>query len=312
MITPTPPQAKVLAAIQQHSVAIAACMTEAAQLQKRHGQRPPSSWYDTFHHHATRREASADAANAAGIPSEWIAHVRERGERGVRWNPDLYLRAPGPVDWDRVLGGLDADVRRLREWTALSAAHQRFGARTDSGGLGEDLDRNVRILYARTVGVSNLLGLTEEQGQQLWGGAQDWVAAAVEPLTDATSERLAQRSRQVTRASLAAYTEQVAALVGAGISTTRAAALPALDDLTPRIAAVLPQPQPSLFLAPGVGTDIDNAVGVANLTYDAAPMSDSSVGTPLFSDPPDIEPWSGNLEFDNRPPAPPIWQGIER
>ncbi|WP_327116514.1 hypothetical protein OHB12_04800 [Nocardia sp. NBC_01730] len=285
---------------------VSTLLAEATRHQQHSGQRPLPTWYEVFHSRATLREALTNAAVAGGVPRAWVDHVRERGERAVTWNPDLYLRTPEPRDWEQILTGLDTDVQRLREWTALSTAYGKFGAATQSG-IGSDLDRNVRALRARTAGVANLLGLTSDQGQQLWGSEQDWVDAGVSMLDSIPVEGSAQRWRQVARTDIDAYALQATALAEAGITIGTAAALVSAEALGPGIGAALTAPQPLFQSATPTGDEIETAIDAANPTFRA----DAEIALPTFSDAADTDPWSGDLAPTDIAAEPPVWQAAE-
>ncbi|WP_067837306.1 hypothetical protein [Nocardia lijiangensis] len=287
MRAPTRAQVKVLKSLQNQSVTVSGMLATATEHQQRTGQPPSRAWYADYHDHAVAREALTEAALAGGVPRAWIDHVRERGARGISWRADLYLRAPEPVDWDRVLGGLDNDVLRLREWTALDAAHPQPGHTHPTG-----LDHNLHALHTRITGVANLLGLTTEQGQQLWGSDQEWVQASVAMLDGVPAEAVAQRWQQAARTVTSGYTLQARTLAEAGIPTDTAAALPQLDDLTPRIAATVKPPQPLFRSALSVDEEIEAAVDAANLTYDPDLDVENAAAIPIFSDPEGADPWT--------------------
>ncbi|WP_068056360.1 hypothetical protein [Nocardia xishanensis] len=286
MKEPTRAQVKVLESVQNQSVHLRALHATAAEHQQRTGQRPPPAWYTEFHHHAVAREALSEAALAAAVPRAWIDHVRERGERGIKWHPDLYLRAPEPIEWDRVLDGLDRDVQRLREWTALDAAHHPGAAG------GTELDANLRALHTRTVGVANLFGLTSGQGRQLWGTTQDWVQASVAMLDGVPAEGIAQRWQQALRTDTSSYARQATALAEAGIPIDTAAALPRLENLRARVGASVQPPQPLFRPALTAAEQIEAAVDAANLTYSPEFDIESAAAPPVFSDPDGADPWT--------------------
>ncbi|MBF6339760.1 hypothetical protein IU450_28295 [Nocardia abscessus] len=300
MRAPTRAQVKVLKSLQNQTLFLNRMVATATERQQRTGQRPPQSWYEDFHRRAILREELTTAAHAGGVPRAWIDHVGERGARGIHWRADLYLRAPEPRDWDRILGGLDADVQRLREWTALDAAYRQINPATETG-VATDFDRNLRALRTRTAGVANLLGLTAEQGQQLWGTTSDWVQAGHTTLDGVPAERLVQRWQAVAHTDSSAYALQATALAAAGITIDTAAALPDHEDLAPGISAALTLPQP-LFRSAATGADIDTAISAANLT--SSPDIDPLLGPAEFSDAPTVDDSSYDTaaDLDLRPP----------
>ncbi|MFF0532897.1 hypothetical protein ACFYT3_31565 [Nocardia amikacinitolerans] len=287
MRSPTRAQVKVLKAVQNQSVNLSALHAAASEHQQQTGQRPPPAWFAEFHNHSVAREALTEAALAAAVPRAWLDHVRDRGARGIAWRADLYLRAPEPIEWDQVLGGLDRDVARLRAWTALDAAYPRAG-----DGDGVRLEAHLRALHTRTAGVMNLLGLTAEQGQQLWGTDHDWVQASVAMLDGVTAEGVAQRWHIAVHTDINGYALQAAALAEAGIAIDTAAALPPLAELRAGIGAAVAPPQP-LFRSPAAaGHDVEAAVDAANLTYSPELDHETASAPPVFSDPQGADPWT--------------------
>jgi hypothetical protein len=306
-MTPTRTQVQVLKSLQNQSVGIATMLAEATRHQQQSGQRPPPSWYEDFHNRAIGREELTNVALAAAVPRAWVDHVRERGDRPVPWNPDLYLRGPEPLNWDEILGGLDTQVQRLREWTALAAAYGPIAAQAqDRASAG--FERNLQVLRARTAGVANLLGVNAEQGHQLWGTEGDWVAAGVAILDGVPVEGLAQRWRQAARTDTNAYALQARALAEAGIAIAidTTVALPSHEALEPAISAALTPPTPLFMPAATSGADIEAAIGAANLTYRAD--AETVMGPPTFSDAAGIEPWGSEPALTDIPAAPPVWQ----
>ncbi|MGV9822957.1 hypothetical protein [Nocardia xishanensis] len=301
MRAPTRAQVKVLKALQNQSVLVGAMLATATEHQQQTGQRPPRSWYAEFHDRAVARDALAEAAFAGGVPREWIDHVRERGGRGVGWRAELYLRTPEPVDWDRVLTHLNADVQRLREWTALHASGRPDGA-GNPPGLATGMARNLHVLWARTTGVANLLGLTASHGRELWGSIEDWVAESAATLDGLPAEGVAQRWQQAARTDTTSYALQATALTEAGIATGTSPAMPSHADIAAPTRAVLTVAQPLFRAAPGA--DIEATIEAASLTYDSEPDTTSAV----FSDPAATHAWSPELVEATEIVMAPQWQ----
>ncbi|MFI6779214.1 hypothetical protein [Nocardia sp. NPDC050412] len=308
MITPTRPQARVLWSLQNESVAVATMLAEATQHQQHSGQRPPPSWFEVFHHCATLREALSDVALSCGVPRAPVDHIRECGDRAVRWSPDLYLRTVEPLYWDEILGGLDTQVQRLCDWTALAAACSRIAARTEDAASAR-LDHNLRRLRARTAGVANLLGVDAEQVHQLWGTEGDWVAAGVAMLDAVAVEGLAQRWHQVARTDSGTDALQARGLAEAGIAIDTAVALPSRETLEPAISAALTPTTPLFRPAATPGAAIDTAVDAANPTNSAD--VETVMAAPIFSDSAGTDTWSSDLASSDIPAVAPMWQEDE-
>ncbi|MFC8529184.1 hypothetical protein [Nocardia sp. NPDC057227] len=238
MSGPTESQSRVLVALHRMSRTLTELSNDAAAQQAATGKRPERSWYEYFHHYAIDREALTEAAHAAAIPKTWTDHVRGRGVRGLAWVPGKRLPAPEPIDWDRVLGDLDTDIRRLQELAGLAADYQVHPS-AGSARLSTAVDIHLRIMRARTTGIANVLGLTSDQGHEIWGADQDWIHVAASHVADLTVIDRDARARELVRVDTTTYTTQNNTLHGAGISLTRTPALPDLDTLIPAITAAL-------------------------------------------------------------------------
>lgn len=280
MRIPTAAQLKVLKALQNQSVEVSAMLAEATLGQQRTGQSPPQSWYEEFHHRSVLREELTNAAHASGLPRAWTSHVRDRGDRGVRYRADLYLRTPEPIEWDRILTDLDADVQRIRGWAALDVAYQSSRAESDTAGMS----RNLHTLRSRTAGVANLLGLTAEQGHRLWGTVDDWAQVSAESFEGVALEGIAQRWHHAARTDTTSYGLQATALARAGIRTDSAAALSSPTEFRDRIAAAFTAPQLLFRAAGNTGNDIEAAIGATNLSYNLDHPNAADTDAPLFSD----------------------------
>ncbi|MFX0574666.1 hypothetical protein [Nocardia nepalensis] len=314
MIAPTRAQVKVLKTLQNQTVFLNAMVAEATQAQQQSGQRPPPSWFEDYHHRAVVREELTNAAHAGGVPRAWIDHVRERGDRGLTWRADLYLRTPAALDWDPILGTLTTDAQRLCEWSALEVAYGPIGPATDPG-VAFDFDRNLAALRARTAGIANLLGLTAEQGHELWGATSDWAQAGVAMLDGVPVDGLVQRWRAAAHTDIGAYGLQAAALASAGITIDSAAALPPPEELASAIGAMYVPPHTLFRSAATTGHDINAAIGAANLTYSADAAGRTGIEPAVFSDAASADPWFSDTTADIDIPAPeflPPVQEIER
>ncbi|WP_109527698.1 hypothetical protein [Nocardia aurea] len=278
MIEPTQRQAAVLQALQNHTVAVTELLTQATKFDG----PAPQSWLVDYHHHAVARADLAAAAAAGGVPPVWIEHVQARGERGIAYRPEMYLREPDPTDWDRVLGDLTTDVARLREWAGLDVAHRDLVPDSRAAALRT----NIEALRMRTAGVANLLGLDAEEGELLWGDTTVWAQEAAATLAEVPAEQITHRWRAAAEVDTRAYAGQATALSMVGIAVDTAAALPPAEELYEAISAELDPVQP-LFVA-ARGTD---AVGIEAVVAAALPQDpDTAVA---FSHLPEPEQASG-------------------
>ncbi|MET7772073.1 hypothetical protein [Nocardia sp. NPDC005366] len=299
MITPTRAQTRVLKAIQNSSRALAALLTEAAGFDG----APPPQWFGAYQHHAIARENLIAAATAGAVPAAWLDQARARGERGIGWRADLYLTAPGPTDWDRVLRDLSEDVARIREWEALDAAHQQLHHGPDT--TSASLRTNVTALSMRTTGVANLLGLTADQATGLWGELDDLAAAGAAGLDGVAAEQIRHRWHTAADTDTSGWAGQAATLATAGVDIEASPALPAAQALRTAIASAL-APVHALFLAardPEFGAALDAAIPdidqqssslevlFSNAPVPDEPFSGANAGTvPVFQSA-QVRPW---------------------
>jgi hypothetical protein len=310
--TPTRAQARVLKALQNQTKSLNTMVANATRRQQHSGQHPPQSWFEDYHGRAILREELINAAHAGGVPGAWIEHVRERGERGIGWRPELYLRAPDAVDWDSILAALTADVQRLCHWSVLEVAYHQISPATDIE-INTYFDRNLRNLRERTTGIANLLGLTAEQGQQLWGTTPDWAQAGSALLDGVPAEGLLQRWHAAAHTDTGVYALQAIALAAAGITTESAAALPPHPQLVAAIDARFVAPQQLFRSAAITGESIDTAINAANLTNstEAETETETLIEATLFSHAPSADPLSFDTTIDREISAPEFLSPVE-
>ncbi|MCC3328265.1 hypothetical protein [Nocardia abscessus] len=298
MRAPTRPQAAVLKALQNQTVFLNRMVATATERQHKSGRTPPQSWYEDYQGRALLREALINAAYAGGVPRVWIEHVRERAERGTHWRADLYLRDPEPTDWDRILGDLYADVQRLGEWTALHTASEQIAPSSDTSAVAE-VEGNLRALRYRASGVANLLGLTREEGNDLWGDAGEWAHAAIASVDGVPAEQVMQRWQQIARADTRSYALQATALNNAGIPIDTAAALCTHAELVTAITKGLTLPPPQFRSASPTGADIDAAVDAAIPTGTVAHDTEADRATAVFSHAASTQAWVNDPTTDH-------------
>ncbi|WP_216916749.1 hypothetical protein [Nocardia noduli] len=257
MIEPTQRQVAVLEALQNHTVAVTELLAQAAEFDG----PAPQSWLVDYHHHAVARADLAAAAAAGGVPPVWIDHVQARGERGIAYRPEMYLREPDPTDWDRVLGDLTTEVARLREWAGLDVAHRDLAPDSRAAALRT----NIEALRMRTAGVANLLGLDTEEGELLWGDTTAWAQEAAATLAEVPAEQITHRWRAAAEIDTRAHAGQATALSMVGIAVDTAAALPPAEQLYEAISAELDPVAPLFVSARGAddASGIDAAVAAA-------------------------------------------------
>ncbi|VFA96282.1 hypothetical protein [Nocardia cyriacigeorgica] len=299
-IAPTRIQARLLQVLQNETVAATEALRTADEHYRRTGARPGQAWFDDHEQRMLLRHALEGAAHAAGIPQAWLDHVRERGDRGVRWRADLSLREPEQPDWDTVLGDLVADVARIRDWSALAALHPHTPDTAEADPRTR-LARNLNALVTRTAGVVNLLGIDDTIAADLWGTHADLVDTGARQLTGIDATELQRRLHVAASSDTSTYLLQAQVLEVTRIPTNTAPGLPPPLQLGTDILTALgtdaPQPAPHTTPTADLGntagpperrpeSPIFRAAIHSDTTELASPSSSGPAGVPPFSDAP--------------------------
>ncbi|WP_029892741.1 hypothetical protein [Nocardia brasiliensis] len=295
-------QRKVLRALQNQAVELAAMTDTANQRTAETGERLPRFWYEDYHSRATQREALEKAAYAGGVSKAWIDQVRERGSNGIGWRANLPMRPAEPLDLDRVLGDLVADVQLLQEWTVFDIA-QRMRSRIPEQSVPGFLERNLRALRARTNGIANLLGLDAELGEQLWGTPADWAYPGAKWVMGLSVDRTPNPWNNAAEIDTRDYALQAVALGVAGIVVDTADAVASVESLAAAIDSLLPRVVRPFKDAIG-GAEIASAVAAAESESAAIEVVETWTGSSLFSDSPEPGMWSYDADPDRKVPQP--------
>lgn len=216
-IRPTPAQAKVLRWLQNQTVTAREMRIRETE-HEQFGEPPAPRVYQKMHRNAVLRHELQNAALAGGVPRTWLAHVRERAGKGMRWRPDLYLRIPEPVDRDHLLAALTTDVHRLRQHIATAVGYGHIGAVREAG-TATAFDRNLRALWNRTAAVTALLTTDAREIGRVWGRTLDWKTTVASTLATTGPNTLVQRWRSLAREDTSSYKQQAEVLAAAGITT---------------------------------------------------------------------------------------------
>ncbi|KZM70423.1 hypothetical protein AWN90_03850 [Nocardia terpenica] len=236
------------------------------------------------------------AGIAGGVPRAWIAHVLERGHRGVEWRSDLYLKDPEPVDRAALLDALGRDIGRIHEVVGVVAGHSA-GAPTVNARTVSLVQRRVRVMWDRAVTLTHLLAVAAEEAVHLWGTNRRWAAEAADTVSRMPPGAVAERLHgwvaldpDMKRIGL-----QATALRAAGLTPHAARHVPPTPtQMVGEVKAALADrnsaAEHAAQAAPGWA--IEHAVAVAGLgepassaTEITASASASTVGvaTPVFS-----------------------------
>ncbi|MGW5312043.1 hypothetical protein ACWEQ0_19460 [Nocardia thailandica] len=150
---------------------------------------------------------------------EWIDHVRERGQKGLRWRAGAFLRPAEPVDRDTLLHRLDGEVCVLAVGIGVHAHYRdRDPVRAASEmGTTHAVERNLRLASQRLGLLAGLLQLDTAEADKLWGGTRllDIAATATAhlPVTD-----LRERWRDMADTDITLARREATALADAGIT----------------------------------------------------------------------------------------------
>lgn len=125
------------------------------------------------------RDLTEIQARATGIPPEWIERVRVLGERGYAWRDDQPMPVPAARGQRRSVQRVAADIERLKDIAAVSAAYRHTHAATQTSPP-DDLDqtqlrRNMTALWIRAGRTADTTGMTADHREKLWATtAQEW------------------------------------------------------------------------------------------------------------------------------------------
>ncbi|MFI6779209.1 hypothetical protein [Nocardia sp. NPDC050412] len=160
------------------------------------GEIPLQTWRTHLRALAADRHEIEIHASAVGVPPAAIAEAREMGERGLRWgdsvhSPPTMRHGEDPVR-AHMVEGIAGDVWQLEHMAAINVAHRLRGADgrfPPDPQAHEQFDRNMVALWSRAYDTGHVIGLTSEEGAELWGRDQaGWtqlVAATVHRYGDA-------------------------------------------------------------------------------------------------------------------------------
>ncbi|WP_280465359.1 hypothetical protein [Nocardia brasiliensis] len=278
--------------------------------QRLSGDAASLEWVDSYHEQAQCGEALETVAAAGGVPLKWIAHVHDRGRAGLRWRTDQYLPEPEPVDWDCVLGALSADVARLQQWTALDVSFCIINPGVYRR-VADAMERNLRVLRARTTGVANLLGVDREVGHQLWGTTADWASAGADAIGWLSHQAVADRWTVAAHSDTRDYLRQTYALHVAGIDTINTVALASAPELAAAIRPLVDSSAQQRFRQATAGEEIELALTAAAPPSEFAPADRTHTGATLFSAAVDAQPSCPGPDADREIPLPRFSSAVE-
>ncbi|MGV9678787.1 hypothetical protein ACWDSJ_26185 [Nocardia sp. NPDC003482] len=127
-----------------------------------------------------QRDLTEIDAGAAGVPREWIDHVRALGQRGLEWQDTRPLprAARRGKPQRRHPSRIAADTEQLKDTAALHAVyvHRCHAAgRVPEPGAAQQLLRNMDALWMRAGRTAHTLNLPEQRLRSLWTiSAKEW------------------------------------------------------------------------------------------------------------------------------------------
>ncbi|MGW5569854.1 hypothetical protein ACWEVD_01530 [Nocardia thailandica] len=215
MSKPTPQQRKVLSALQNQAASLHTMLTRQAD----HGGTPSTAWQRSYDNRASQHHALATAALAGGLPMEWIDHVRERGQKAMRWRAGAFLRPAEPVDRDALLHRLDGEACVLAVGIGVHAhyRHRDTVRAASEMGTTHAVERNLRLAAQRIALVAGLLQLDPAEAEKLWTGTRllDIAATAT---ADLSVTDLRERWRDMANTDINLVRREATALADAGIT----------------------------------------------------------------------------------------------
>ncbi|MBF6063492.1 hypothetical protein IU500_18575 [Nocardia terpenica] len=226
------------------------------------------------------------AGIAGGVPRAWIAHVLERGHRGIEWRSDLYLRDPEPVDRAALLDALERDIGQIHEVVSVVARHSA-AASTVSARTVSLVQRRVQVMWDRAVTLTHLLGVAAEDAAHLWGTNRQWAAEAADAVARMPPGAIAERLHgwvaldpDMKRIGL-----QATALRAAGLTPHAARHVPPTPaQMVGEVKSALADRNSAAELAAQAapGWVIEHAVAVAGLDEPTSSATDITASDPTF------------------------------
>ncbi|MFD4434236.1 hypothetical protein, partial [Nocardia sp. NPDC058497] len=159
------------------------------------------------------------AARAGGGPHEWIDHVRERGQDGIRGRAGAFLRPAQPVDRAALLARLDGDVCVLAVATGVHALYLHRDPIMAAAEIGSSqaVERSLRTRSQRLGLLAGLLQVSGPEAETLWGRTR-WLDVAVIATRDLSVADLRERWCEMARADSTGPRLETTALAEAGIA----------------------------------------------------------------------------------------------
>ncbi|WP_327097023.1 hypothetical protein OIE68_45390 [Nocardia vinacea] len=139
------------------------------------GEIPMQTWRNHLQVLRGDRHDIEIRASAVGVPPEAIDQAREMGERGLRWgdsvhSPPTIRDGEDPVR-AHIVEGIADDMWQLEHMAAIKVAHRRRGADgrfPPDPQAQEQFDRNMTALWVRAYDTSDDIGVTTDEGTELW------------------------------------------------------------------------------------------------------------------------------------------------
>ena len=149
------------------------------------GTLAPQSFYSVYQRHVERGRELEAIARAGGVPQNWIAHVRGKGEQSISWHDDRkYWPPPQSVDRDALIAALSAEARALQTALAVAATGRIFGASGERLWPVGQLSRVMAASWERIAGVGLLLDPSAAEREQIWPSGPDWAYTTVAAVHD--------------------------------------------------------------------------------------------------------------------------------
>lgn len=190
---PGPAQKRLLQYVQD-TAKQAADMLSDLRFQLEFVDLPPQSWFVAFQQLQDLGRDLYGMGEEAGVPTSWIAHARDKGERGISWRENYQgWPTPEPGDRDAVVDLLAQRARALRE--LVVAAVSRDSA--TGGRLSNDAERHqISAERDRLAGLVALADLDAAERERVWPAQQGWASATAAQLHSGDVQALTVRWRE--------------------------------------------------------------------------------------------------------------------
>ncbi|MFE3757931.1 hypothetical protein ACFXO9_26790 [Nocardia tengchongensis] len=144
------------------------------------GALAPQPFYAAYQRRTDWGRELEAMARAGGVPDNWIAHVRGKGEQSITWHDtQKYWPTPVPVDRHGLIEKLSTTAQTLQTALAVAATSRIFAPTGERFWPMGQLGRFMTASWEHITGVGLLLEPTVAEREQIWPTGPEWAYAAV-------------------------------------------------------------------------------------------------------------------------------------